>query len=97
MRSSSAFRVSLGGVAVVCCVHEREKRLVTSERQIAELGLQMRPPVRYDPAQHKIHLCACCQNLFVSNGDEPRFCRPCQVPPAYALGGPLPEPRGVVE
>lgn len=94
---SDGFQVTLGGVAVVVCVHDREKRQVRTERQIAELGLQMEPPIKYDPAKHKTHLCACCENLFVSLDDTPRFCRPCQPPPRHPPGGPLPEPRGVVE
>lgn len=89
-------RVSLGGTAVVCCVHDREKRQVTTEAQVAALGLSMVPPVIYDPVQHKLHRCACCDNLFVDPTDEPRFCSHCLRGMVHALGGPLPEPIGVV-
>lgn len=84
----------LSGVAVVCCVHDREKRRVTSERDVFELGLQVGQV--YNPAQHKLHLCACCENLFVDPTDEPRFCSSCLPKPVHPLGGPLPDPRGVV-
>lgn len=95
MSNTQAARAVLGGVAVVCCVHDREKRQVRSERQVAELGALVGQ--RYDPKQHKLHLCACCENLFVDPGDEPRFCSTCQRPLVHQLGGPLPEAKGVVD
>lgn len=84
----------MGGTAVVCCVHDREKRQVVTERQVAELGLEV--GMLYDPKQHKLHMCACCSNLFVDPSDEPRYCSSCQAPLVHALGGPLAEPLGVV-
>lgn len=90
----SALRLALGGRAVVCCVHDREKRQVTTEAQVAALGLEVGQV--YDPRQHKLHRCACCENLFVDASDEPRLCTVCLDAPAHALAGPLPEPRGVV-
>lgn len=89
-----ALRVALGGTAVVCCVHDREKRKVVTEAHVAQLGLQVGQ--LYDPAQHKLHRCACCENLFVDQTDTPRFCSVCQGPLRHPLGGPLPEPVGVV-
>jgi hypothetical protein len=85
----------LGGTAVVCCVHDREKRRVTTEAQVARLGLEVGQI--YDPVQHKLHRCACCENLFVDPSDEPRFCSVCQRPNVHPLGGPLPAPIGVIE
>ncbi len=94
MGQSVGLSVSLGGSAIVCCVHDRQKRVVTTEKQVAELGLAAGR--LYDPAQHKIHRCACCDNLFVDPTDIPRFCTPCQQPLVHALGGPLPDPIGAV-
>lgn len=89
-------RMVLSGSAKVCCVHDREKRQVTTEAQVAELGLLLRPPILFDPKQHKLFVCACCENLFFDISDEPRFCGPCQRPLVHQLGGPLPDPGGVV-
>ena len=92
--ATTGFRVELGGTAVVCCVHDREKRKVVTEAQVAALGLEV--GMLYDPTRHKLHRCACCENLFVDPSDEPRYCSTCQGPLKHALGGPLPEPVGVV-
>lgn len=92
---SSSIRPSLGGKAIVCCVHDRQKRQVVTERQVFELGLTV--GIVYDPKQHRIHRCACCQNLFVDPSDEPRFCTPCQPRPVHPLGGPLPPAIGEVD
>ena len=85
-------RLGLSGAAVVVCVHDRPKREVTTEAQVAELGLTVGQI--YDPKQHRLHLCACCQNLFVDPSNEPRYCRRCQAPPQHPLAGPLPDPTG---
>ena len=93
---SGSFRPTWNGVAVVCCIHDREKRQVTTERQVAELGA--RAGYSYDTRQHKIHRCACCDNLFVDPTDEPGFCLACR--PArqrFPLAGALPDPIGVVD
>lgn len=95
MARSGAVKAELSGVAVVCCVHNREKRVVTTDTKVAELGLKM--GFVYDPKQHKIHRCMCCENLFVDPSDEPRLCGVCSKAPVYALGGPIPEPKGVVD
>jgi hypothetical protein len=87
-------RVELSGTAKVYCVHDREKRQVIEERHVFELGL--RHGYSFDHARDKIHLCSCCKNLFVDRSVEPRLCSVCQRPPVFALGGPLPEPKGVV-
>lgn len=88
-------RPQWSGKAIVCCVHDRQKRVVITEAQVAALGLQS--GIIYDPEQHKIHRCTCCENLFVDPSDEPRFCSVCQRPLVHALGGPLPLPGGVVD
>lgn len=94
MSSAPGLHVALGGTAVVCCVHDREKRRVVTEAQVAALGLTVGQV--YDPKQHKLHLCACCQNLFVDATDVPRFCSICRRPLVHSAAGPLPDPKGVV-
>lgn len=88
-------RISLSGTAVVCCVHDREKRVVTTEGDVALLGLSSGQ--LYDRRQHRIHLCTCCENLFVDPSDEPLYCHACRVAPIHALGGPLKLPGGPVD
>ncbi len=88
-------RLVLGGSAKVYCVHDVPKRRVTTEAQVSELGLSV--GILYDPRQHKLHRCACCQNLFFDPTDEPRYCSSCQRPLVHSLGGDLPEPEGVIE
>lgn len=89
-------RPVFGGVATVHCVHDRQKRQVVTEAQVATLGLEA--GIVYDPRQHRIHRCACCDNLFVDPSDEPRYCTVCTVVPlAHPLGGPLAAPIGQVD
>jgi hypothetical protein len=78
----SGFRTSIGGVAVVCCVHDKPKR------EVVELA--------FDPTRTKLHLCACCENLFTERTDTPMFCPTCRGGLKHPLGGPLPEPTGVI-
>jgi uncharacterized paraquat-inducible protein A len=84
-------RLGLAGSAVVVCVHDRPKREVTTEAQVAELGRSIGHV--YDPVQHKLWSCSCCENLFVDPSDEPRYCRRCQSPFAHAPAGPLQPPN----
>jgi hypothetical protein len=99
---STGTRVALGGQAIVCCVHDRHKRVVTTEKQLAALAPwaigsswpRLPPLVAYDPKQHRIHLCACCQNLFVDPSDEPLYCWACRKPFVHTPAGPLAEPKG---
>lgn len=93
-RGGGAVRAVLGGTAVVCCVHDREKRKVVTEAHVAALGLAVGQ--LYDPKQHKLYRCACCENLFVDPSDEPRYCSTCARAPVHALGGPLPNPEGAI-
>jgi hypothetical protein len=95
VRPSVGAKLSISGKAVVCCVHDRQKQQVATEEQVVLLGLTQ--GIIYNRRQHKIHKCACCQNLFVDPSDEPRFCTPCKPKPLHALGGPLPDPIGVVD
>jgi hypothetical protein len=88
-------RIALGGVAKVYCVHDRQKRQILTETQVAELGLVVGQV--YDPRQHRLHRCACCDNVFVHPGDEPRYCSTCNRVPVHALGGPLASPIGEVD
>jgi hypothetical protein len=90
MNSSAGFRVALGGAAVVCCVHDREKRIVSDPERVAWLGNAA--GIIYDPRLHKLHRCACCENLFVSEDDTPRLCHICSGGLKHELGGPLPDP-----
>ena len=88
-------RLVLGGTAVVCCVHDRKKREVVTEEQVRLLGLEA--GIIFKPGIHRLHECSCCSNLFVEDGTEARHCQVCRsIPPVHALGGPLPEPKGVV-
>jgi hypothetical protein len=75
-------KATITGTAVVCCVHDRVKR------EIVDL--------EFDPHAHKVHLCACCENLFLRRDDIPHYCPQCGGRPVYHLGGPLPDPIGEV-
>lgn len=86
----TTFSVAVSGSAVVCCVHDRPKREITTEAQVAELGLRVGQI--YNPRQHRLWLCACCQNLFVDPTDQPRLCHQCQRAPGHPLEAPLPTP-----
>lgn len=85
----------LGGTAAVFCVHDRQKRQVVTESQVATIGRAV--GVTYDPSQHRIHRCACCANLFIDPSDEPRLCSVCLGGLVHRLGGPIPEPTGVTD
>lgn len=91
---SSGVGFAISGKAVVVCIHDRIKREVTTEGQVAALGAAVGQV--YDPVQHKLHLCACCENLFVDPTDIPRYCSVCSKPPTWAQNGKLADPKGVV-
>lgn len=84
----------MSGVAQVYCVHDREKRQVVDLDELIALGREL--GIEYDPRVHKVHRCACCDNLFVDATDIPRLCHVCLGLPVHAFTGPLPEPIGVV-
>jgi ribosomal protein L37AE/L43A len=81
-RFGASLGASVGGAASVYCLHNRQKRQVTE--------------LEFDRAKTKVHLCACCDNLFLERTDTPMFCQHCRRPPTFAAAGPLPQPRGVV-
>ena len=93
-KATTGLRVVLGGKAVVCCVHDREKRQVVTEEQVRMIGAEI--GLLFQPGIHQIHKCPCCENLFVADGITERYCSECSKTPVHALGGPLPEPKGVV-
>jgi hypothetical protein len=78
--AGGAVSIAIGGTAVVSCVHNREKRSVIE--------------MAFDPKHTSIHLCACCENVFLQPSDTPMFCHQCRKNPVYPLGGPLPDPVG---
>ncbi len=88
-------RAVWGGTAVVCCVHDVQKRQTTTEAHVFALGLES--GIIFDPKQHKIHKCTCCENLFVDPSDEPMYCHTCRGPFVHAPAGPIPLPGGVVD
>jgi hypothetical protein len=90
----TGFRTSLGGVAKVYCVHDREKRQVVDPEDVGTLGQSL--GIIFDARKHKIHACACCENLFVASDDTPRLCDTCMGVSTHPLGGPLPEPKGAI-
>lgn len=87
---TQTIRASVGGTATVHCVHDRQKRQVVTEAQVFEIGFDA--GVIYDPKQHKIWRCTCCDNLFADVSDEPRHCHACRRPPVHALAAPLHAP-----
>jgi hypothetical protein len=78
--AGGAVSIAIGGTAVVCCVHDREKRSVTE--------------MAFDPRHTSIHLCTCCENVFCDPSDMPVFCHQCRRGPFHEMGGPLPDPLG---
>lgn len=91
---STGIRISISGTAAVYCIHDRLKREVTDVGHVALLGLLHGEA--YDARQHKVHLCPCCENLFVRRDDIPHYCPICTGQPVHQAGGPLPEPKGVL-
>ncbi len=87
--------VSLGGIAKVYCIHDREKRLVKNPDEVVQLGREI--GVKYDPKKHKIQLCPCCANCFVTEDDTPKLCAPCNGIPVHQLMASLPQPNGVFD
>jgi hypothetical protein len=71
---------SIGGTAVVCCIHQKPKRANTSAESG---GLEFNPKIEY------AQLCPCCENLFAHPTDLPHFCPDCSP-----NGIPRPVPGG---
>ena len=80
----------LSGTAVVCCVHNREKRKVPDRETALMLahaaGLRVK-------SEHRVvyQTCACCENVFATFDSEPRLCHACVRPLVHEPGGPLAE------
>ena len=89
---SQTIQIALTGRAVVHCPHDRQKRQITTESQIAALGRELGQT--YDPRQHHLATCPCCENVFVNPTDIPRLCHACTQPNVHPLGGPIPDPTG---
>lgn len=87
-------RIALGGKAVVCCVHDRQKRQVVTEEQVALIGLEV--GVVFKKGIHHTFKCACCENLFVADGTTERYCTTCTAGLVHALGGKLADPTGAL-
>lgn len=80
----SSVPLSLGGVAVVCCVHDREKRVITDREQAIRLGQEF--GYDFDPAKHVFQTCSCCENVFATFTDAPMRCPVCSGVSLPALG-----------
>jgi len=91
---STGIRIALGGTAAVYCIHDRQKREVTDVGHVRLLGLQRGQ--QFDSRIHKVQLCPCCENLHVRLDDIPHYCPVCSGRPVHPVGGPLPEPQGVL-
>lgn len=63
MSRGGGIGLTLGGHAVVCCVHGRDKRSVTE--------------LEFDTRTEKPELCICCENVFTSPSGEARVCPAC--------------------
>jgi hypothetical protein len=83
----SGFRTSIGGVAVVHCVHDRVKRELVDPDEFRVL---YRAAYFKDP--RVVSRCACCDNLFASVDDTPRLCTTCKGTIIHSLEAPLPDP-----
>lgn len=87
-------RIAVSGFAKVYCIHDRLKGEVTDVGHVKMLGLLRGE--KFDAKQHKVQLCPCCDNLFVRLDDIPHYCPVCTGMPVHPVGGPLPEPKGVL-
>ena len=94
-QATAGLKISLSGKAEVFCVHDRQKRQVTTDEQVFDLAKHVGFKIK--AGVHHVFNCSCCDNLFVDEGTEPRYCVPCRGKPVHALGGPLAEPKGVVD
>ena len=94
-QATAGLKVSLSGTAAVFCVHDRQKRQVVTDEQVFDLAKDVGFEIR--KGIHHVFECSCCENLFVDDGTEPRYCNPCRGTPVHTPTGPLPEPKGVVD
>jgi hypothetical protein len=94
-RSRPFNRPVWSGVAVVCCVHDVQKNQIRTDRDLVTLSAEI--GIVYDPKQHKIHDCSCCNNLFVDPSDTPQYCHHCRLPAIHTVMAPIDAPKGVVQ
>ena len=78
--AGGTIKATMSATVVVCCVHDRVKREVTD--------------LAFDASREKVHLCACCENLFTRPDDIPHYCGPCGGWPVHRLMAPLKQPTG---
>jgi hypothetical protein len=78
----------LGGVAVVCCVHDRQKRQVRNPDDYMRLLVHGRRLV----GATKFQTCGCCENVFVALSDIPQLCHQCNGSLRHKPGGPISDP-----
>jgi hypothetical protein len=83
----SGFKTSIGGVAAVHCVHDREKRFLTDPDEFRFVYR-----VTYGGEPRLVARCACCDNLFAALDDTPTLCSTCKGTTVHKLEAPLPDP-----
>ena len=83
------FRVSLGGVAQVYCVHDREKRIIRNPDDCVRVAQDAGMVLLAHP---KFQTCGCCENVFASLDDAPQLCPGCNGQNVHKMGGPLNDP-----
>ena len=81
--------ISLSGTAVVCCVHDRQKRQVKSPDDCMRIAREAGVTLMAHP---KFQTCGCCENVFATFGDAPQYCHTCSGANVHLLGGPLNQP-----
>jgi hypothetical protein len=79
--------IGITGAAIVCCVHDRQKRELVDPD---ELRLLYR--AAYNTTPRVVARCACCDNLFAAFDDTPRLCTTCNGPTVHTVRGPLADP-----
>ena len=89
--TTGSFAVSVSGVAVVCCVHDRQKDLVKDPDVL--IAAATRRGINRNT--YLVQFCACCRNYFLHLDDEPALCQTCRRRPVHQPAGPLPNPEGI--
>lgn len=79
----------LGGTAKVYCVHDREKRLLTTPDDCLRVARAAGMALLTHP---KFHTCGCCENVFATLDDAPKLCPGCNLQNVHKLGGPIRDP-----
>lgn len=86
---SMGIRLSLGGVAQVYCVHDREKRVIRTPDDCVRVAWDAGAKVLLHP---KFQTCGCCENVFAAVTDFPQLCPGCQRPNVHKLEAPVSDP-----